>query len=869
MSILREIHAWSQKLPKWQQDAIRRLYGMRGINPDDLNDLYALAKVEVGIEDPEDRKPVVLEEADVPTPPVPTRLVQLAAIKGVSNVNALAEGISLPFAPTGLTVVYGENGAGKSGYARILKHACRARDKGEAILPDVRKNPEQVQRAKAVLEALVDGASKEFHWEDRKAAPEPLSDIAIFDTRCAQAYIDNQGDYAYEPYGLDILQNLVTVCNRLKQQATAEKRSNAPSDAGYASLLDQGTAVRKALAAISGKTKKDEIETLASLSREEVEKLDRLTKTLAETDPKKKAQSLRQLATRIEGLKNRIKDAVETVSDQKLAELQSLIDASNKAKSAADLAGRVFRKTPGQLPGTGGEEWKMLFEAAREFSRVSHPEQEFPDLPEEALCPLCQTELNVEGVGNLKRFDAFVQEQVEKDAKEARDKAAEAYKVIKGARLELEIDKALAEQLSEISKPLEESCQAMKKSLTKRQKDLLKASAGEVAWEDVEALPEDPQHALLDVITSLRRDADALDSSVDEEAKAKMVSDHRELEARQKLGEVKLAVFEAIDKHVLCDKLQACIDGMGTTGISMKSTRLSKEQATDELLDALNDELKKLKVHNLQVAMRPESPGGKTQFKLTLQTPGGGAPSDVLSEGEQRAIALASFLAEVRLSKGKGGVVFDDPVSSLDHRRRWEVASRLAAEALERQVIVFTHDIYFLCILEQKVGELNTNFEKRYICKTPAGFGVDSGELPFEVVSSGQRISGLNAQMVGIRKAHKDGDEGEHRRLTKEVYGKLRLAWERTVEEVLLNGVVQRFTEGVYTQKLKRVLVEDDDFRAIEAGMTKSSKFEHDPAAMVGQLPVPDPDELAEDIKALADWRKAVLARQSAVASNR
>ncbi len=869
MSILREIHAWSQKLPLWQQDAIRRLYGMRGLKVDDLTDLYALAKVEVGIEDPEDRKPIALGEADVPTPPVPTRLVQLAAIKDVSNVNALAEGTSIPFAPTGLTVVYGENGAGKSGYARILKHACRARDKEEAILPDVRKDPGQVQIAKAVLEALVDGASREFHWQDRKAAPEPLSDIAIFDTRCARAYIDNQGDYAYEPYGLDILQGLVTVCNRLKLRVTEEKQSNAPSDAGYASLLDQGTAVSKALAAISGKTKKDEIETLASLSREEVEKLDRLTKTLAETDPKKKAQSLRQLATRIEGLKSRIKDAVETVSDPKLDELQSLIGASNKAKNAADLAGQVFRETPGQLPGTGGDEWKKLFEAAREFSRVAHPEQEFPGLPEEALCPLCQTELNAEGVGNLKRFDAFVQEQVEKDAKEARDKAAEAYKVIKGARLELEIDKALAEQLSEISKPLEESCQAMKKSLTKRQKDLLKASAGEVAWEDVEALPEDPQQALVDVITSLRGDADALDSSVDEEAKTKMVSDHRELEARQKLGEVELAVFEAIDKHVLCDKLQACIDGMGTKGISMKSTSLSKEQATDELLNALNDELKKLKVHNLQVAMRPESPGGKTKFKLTLQTPGGGAPSDVLSEGEQRAIALASFLAEVRLSKGKGGVVFDDPVSSLDHRRRWQVAERLVIEALERQVIVFTHDIYFLCILEQKAGEHEVALDKRYIRKTSDGFGVDSDQLPFDIVGSKQRIAQLNQDIVGVRKAYKDGDDDEHRRLTQRAYGKLRLAWERAVEEVLFNKVIQRFGEGVHTKQLKQVAVEDDDYHKIESGMTKSSKFEHDPAAAVGRLPVPEPDELESDIQALADWRLEVLTRQKVVASNR
>ena len=43
------------------------------------------------------------------------------------NVNALAENQELPFSPQGMTIIYGNNGAGKSGYVKILKAACRAR----------------------------------------------------------------------------------------------------------------------------------------------------------------------------------------------------------------------------------------------------------------------------------------------------------------------------------------------------------------------------------------------------------------------------------------------------------------------------------------------------------------------------------------------------------------------------------------------------------------------------------------------------------------------------------------------------------------------------------------------------------------------
>lgn len=68
-------------------------------------------------------------------------------------------------------------------------------------------------------------------------------------------------------------------------------------------------------------------------------------------------------------------------------------------------------------------------------------------------------------------------------------------------------------------------------------------------------------------------------------------------------------------------------------------------------------------------------------------------PSKVLSEGEQKVLAMADFLAEARLAGITAPIIFDDPVSSLDHRRIREVAQRIAGLAEHHQVIVFTHDI--------------------------------------------------------------------------------------------------------------------------------------------------------------------------------
>lgn len=866
MTILQEIHVWSKDLAAWQQDAIARLYADRRLSADDLDDLYALAKVEVGIPDPEGRAPKKLQDAQVAPPANPTRVVLLTAVKELANVNALANGARLPIARAGVTAIYGENGVGKSGYSRVFKKACRARDRRELILPNANLEPGKSGPAQATFEAEIDSVATDLPWKDGVDSPEPLSDIAIFDSHCARAYIDNQGDFAYAPYGLDILEGLVAGCNKLKARAMAEKVANAPSNAAFVVLAGEHTEVAKQLLGIPAKTKAEDIETLAALSEAKLERLALLNKTLAEADPKQRALALRQKASRLSSLKDGIATAIGVVNEEKVGSLRALISKSNAAKAAAELAATEFKATPGQLAGTGGEEWKALFAAARAFAEVSHADHEFPRLPAESPCPFCQNILGQDGAVRLLRFDAFVKAAAERAANDARAAAAMPFKVIQQASLDLMFRDALVEELNELRPEVAVACTALQEALKARQPAVLQAAACKLAWDEIPNLSDDPQPGLAEIINRLLEQAKALDAIADEKLKAAMVAEKAELDARRRLAEVKAAVLEAIAKHELCRKLQVCIDGMEARGISRKSTDLSRTTASQELADALNAELKLLKVHHLSVVMKPESPGGKTQFKLALQLPGGGTPAAILSEGEQRAIAIASFMAELRLGKGHGGIVLDDPVSSLDHRRRWEVAERLAKESLTRQVIVFTHDIYFLLILEQKAEEVGATLTKNYIRRTADGYGVHSEDLPFDVLGTKERLGRLRQMLVVVRKAAKEGDEDSLRHLTAKCYGQLRLAWERCIEEVLLNGAVQRFGEGVSTQRLKGVTVTNDDYRKIDAGMTKSSKFEHDAAAAVGRLPIPDPDELSDDIERLAKWRETLAKRVDGIA---
>lgn len=164
-------------------------------------------------------------------------------------------------------------------------------------------------------------------------------------------------------------------------------------------------------------------------------------------------------------------------------------------------------------------------------------------------------------------------------------------------------------------------------------------------------------------------------------------------------------------------------------------------------------------------------------------------------------------------------------------------------------------------MLERRAKAVGVDIAKTFIRRTPAGYGVHSEDLPFEVLGTRARIGRLRDMLVDVRRAAKSGDEELQRSRTSELYRQLRLAWERGVEEVLLNGAVQRFEPGVSTVRLDGVTITDDDYVEISQGMSKSSTFEHDAANAVDRLPIPHPDEVEEDIERLETWRTNVEKR--------
>lgn len=155
------------------------------------------------------------------------------------------------------------------------------------------------------------------------------------------------------------------------------------------------------------------------------------------------------------------------------------------------------------------------------------------------------------------------------------------------------------------------------------------------------------------------------------------------------------------------------------------------------------------------------------------------------------------------------------------------------------------------------------------IGRASGGFGVCFDDLPFDGATCSRRVGVLRSMQVDVNRAAKSGDDAVTAKLTREAYSLLRQTWERSVEEVLFAGTVIRFSEGVYTQKLSLVEVNDGDYRAVNAGMTKCSTFSGHDGAASANVPIPTPDDLRADIEVFETWRKDVVSRQKDVRERR
>jgi len=137
--------------------------------------------------------------------------LRLCAISDVEGVNALAPRKPLEFGKGNLTVVYGNNGSGKSGYVRLLKHVCGAREL-ETLHRNVYKLGSTAQNASISFEQ--DGASKTHTWSGHGICDD-LNSVDIFDSSFGKIFVSSEDEVSYEPPVLSFFSSLILICEKV------------------------------------------------------------------------------------------------------------------------------------------------------------------------------------------------------------------------------------------------------------------------------------------------------------------------------------------------------------------------------------------------------------------------------------------------------------------------------------------------------------------------------------------------------------------------------------------------------------------------------------------------------------------------------
>lgn len=834
-----DVFTWLMTLPSWQQDLARRLADRVELADDEYDTalLAILAAFGVTVDRDVPVAPITREQIEERSDNPPARLLRLGSLKNVGLVSPAEE---IRFAPTGLTVVYGANASGKSSYVRAVKRLARTVDTGCRVRSNVFDPASGEPSAKIEFELGGETVARRTSLGDDPDVR--LIGLSVFDSACAELYVNAQNDVEYVPVELRLLARLAATQDRLRKDLSvriSELQATEPCTDDFAA----GTTVAAVLAGLTGGDDDPDLRSLATLSPDEEGRRTALRAVVAAAQAstaandaaaaRRDAKEATELATTIDAL-------LATVSAESAATLCRLAAEAGCAAATADLAARTLSDE-----GVGTEPWRRLWEAARAF--VAETETAFPPVAGD-VCPLCRQEVTSGAAERLAHFDAHVSSSVQ-SAAEATDAA------LRTALADIDPDRvsacrkgllpSLAERESGLVSELEALLTALETHLTAMRATPASAVALEISTKPVTRLRA----------WGARRDthADDLIASADPGTFAQSVAELAELDARARLHQ-RLATFETW-RSTLAEvaALTTARSALTTTKITTAQRKIADKAVSKALREAVDRERKLLDCMHLPVKLATKADHAETKASLKLLSMQTAKLGDIVSDGERRALALCFYFAELTVADDDGGIVLDDPVSSLDEDRRQYIAHRLVAEAAHRQVIVFTHDLPLVMELQTQAQDAGREITVQGIWRQGDLVGRVDGHPPARVLKLKERIGLLRDRVAkwDSQPAPANEDEAWHR--VTAFYADLRTAWERAVEERLLKGCIQRFGREVHTTPLGRIEITPDLVAEVEEGMTRTSMFVHDQPSR-SALALPGRTDLAKDLKLLDEF---------------
>lgn len=247
------------------------------------------------------------------------------------------------------------------------------------------------------------------------------------------------------------------------------------------------------------------------------------------------------------------------------------------------------------------------------------------------------------------------------------------------------------------------------------------------------------------------------------------------------------------------------------TDIKRKTSTSALTTKSQEAFDALigtnymklfNSYCQQLNIKNVNVKLTPKK-GETTRSKYIVAE--NNAITEIMSEGEQKAIALAEFAVDLKIRENNCTILFDDPVTSFDYKRAEKIADIINELSKERQVIVFTHNIMFYykmySFIEKEKDKENMLFKVDEFDRDNKGIISYSSSGRLENLNDMNKRINNNAQEINSKKCV--GDELE--RTLQITYSDIRTWCELMVEEGFLKCIIRRYEPNIRFSSVPKI----------------------------------------------------------------
>lgn len=843
--IIDDILVWVQKLPYWQQLISEKILQESQIQEEFLNEIYSIFKQENELLN----QSLIEEKIIFPVKAKKTTTDTAIKWKGlgnVSGVNALKSNETLEIGNQ-LTLVYGENGSGKSGYTRILNNIFISRgDKN--ILPNIFKDNQQDTPSAKIFFQGGDGTSEELLFpEDRDHSY--CKKISVFDSTSALNDLTKESELNFAPIEFQFFDQLLQFTNEIKK--TLEKEIDGRTlDNDFPNYFDKNTSIKNLLSKLDGNTDINEFMLQVKITEEDTDFYNEKAKRkvqLQALNLEGKLSEYNKLISNIEDMKVKTKILNEQFDSERLSKMKELL-SEREAYRILSFKEGLEQFENEKIENLGSAEWKEFIVAAQKYYLSIGKEINY--------CMFCKQDLDGNEV--IDKYWKYLQSSAEKKSndlnrniKKTQDNFSTLdYEILtKGTK----IYDWLQENQITLFETLIDSEQKFKLL-----KEKIVQSLQTYIWApEIEELSLDIE-IFNSAITLLNEKISSLDSE----------------KVKREINEIQSFEDEYLDKlkvEKLIPKIKIFIlnslwvglankKKISTRQITLYQNQLFSKYVTTEYVSKFNEECIKLKA-NFSAEISQRGSKGTTLNKLTVK---GKKTVEILSEGEQRSIALANFLAETSLHNENICVIFDDPVSSLDYKRREVISNRLVEEAKKKQVVILTHDLTFSLSIQNRCSDQKVDCISTTIRKIQKTTGIIDNSIPWIGMPVKQRIAHLKNKLQQIEKDYKTitpesiETYHEYHELVKRWCGDLRETWERTIEEILFNNSVQRFSPAIQTQRLKSATFTTALYDEIEKGMGNCSNWVHDRASGLG-----------EDIPSLDDLKKYLIECETFIKNNR